>query len=126
MRKFSGRRSGHGRLALGLMVLMASLASATAANAAEGDRMQRSVTVSATGSVNAVPDIARISSGVVTEAVSAREALSANTALVRKLTDALKESGVAPADMQTSSITVSPRYVHNTEGRAPRIDGYSV
>lgn len=88
--------------------------------------MQRSVTVSATGSVNAVPDIARISSGVVTEAATAREALTANNALVRKLTDALKESGIASADMQTSSITVSPRYTHNAEGRAPRIDGYTV
>lgn len=100
--------------------------SAGRAEAAEESKLQRTISVSATGSVVAKPDMARISSGVVSEAKTAREALTANTAAMQKLIAALKEAGIAPADLQTSSINVQPRYTHYKDGHAPRIDGYSV
>lgn len=111
----------------GWIAAMAAIVMAAApAQAAGESRMQRTVTVTASGSVVAKPDMARISSGVVTEAPTAREALSANSAVVQKLTDALKQSGIAPADLRTASINVSPRYTHHMEGRTPQIEGYTV
>lgn len=117
----------------GLVATMALIAAAglatgstTMAVAAEENKVQRTITVSAEGSVVAKPDMARISSGVVTEARTAREALAANTAAMQKLVAALKAAGVAPADLQTASINVQPRYTHHRDGQAPRIDGYNV
>jgi len=88
--------------------------------------MQRTVTVSATASVSAKPDMARIMSGVQTEASSAREATAENTMIMANLIDGLKSLGIAEKDIQTSNFSVSPRYQHNREGGAPRIDGYQV
>lgn len=109
-----------------MTALAAGLLLAMPAGAAGESRMQRTVTVSAKGSVVAKPDVARISAGAVTEAASAREALTANSALIEKLIEALKRAGIAPADLKTQSLNVAPRYTHNPEGRAPQIDGYSV
>jgi uncharacterized protein YggE len=103
-----------------------ALSTVDMAQAAEEGKLQRTISVSAEGSVLARPDMARISSGVVSEAKTAREALTANTAAMQKLIAALKEAGIAPADLQTSSINVQPRYTHYKDGQAPRIDGYSV
>lgn len=88
--------------------------------------MQRHVTVSAEGSVSARPDMARVSSGVVSEAETAAAALSANSAAMEKLIAGLKAAGIAGEDIKTASFNVSPRYVHNRDGQPPRIDGYRV
>lgn len=88
--------------------------------------MLKTLTVSAVGSVTAKPDMARISSGVVSEAKTAREALSANNEATARLIAALKKAGIAAGDLQTSSINVSPRYSHSSQGRTPQIDGYAV
>lgn len=122
----------HGRIIPGRVLrtlaamLIVLLAGATAGQAASEGKMQRMITVTSSGGVSAKPDIARIQSGVVTEAKTARDALSANSATMEKLIAALKEAGIAAADLQTASINVSPRYTHHMEGRTPQIDGYTV
>lgn len=88
--------------------------------------MQRTVTVSASATVSAKPDMARILSGVQTEAVSAQSATSENTKVMANLVDGLKALGVEAKDIQTSNFSVQPRYQHNRDGRPPRIDGYQV
>ena len=92
--------------------------------AAEETRFRRSVNVAATGSVSGEPDIAHISTGVVSEAETAREAVSRNTAVMKKVVDGLKAAGVAAKDIQTSSFNVEPRYQHSDDGRPPAIIGY--
>ncbi|MBU2582309.1 MAG: SIMPL domain-containing protein [Alphaproteobacteria bacterium] len=92
-----------------------------------GDKdMQRTVTVSASASISAKPDMARITSGVQTEAASAKEAASANTKTMANLIDGLKSLGIEEKDIQTSNFSVNPRYQHSGDGRPPRIDGYQV
>lgn len=86
----------------------------------------RTITVSATGTAVAEPDIAIISTGVVSEAITAKDALAHNTADMRKVIDGLKASGIAAKDIQTSSFNVQPRYDNSKDGRAPRINGYRV
>lgn len=107
-------------LACGLL-----LASASSTRASEPPA-QRHVTVSASATVTAEPDIAMISTGVVTEAQSAREALSRNTAAMKGLIDSLKSAGVAPRDIQTTAFSVEPRYEQGKGPRPPAIVGYRV
>lgn len=86
----------------------------------------RHMTVSGEGRVTSKPDMARISSGVVTEAATAEAALTANSAAMEKLFAGLKSAGIAAEDIQTTSFNVAPRYQHERDGRPPRIDGYRV
>jgi uncharacterized protein YggE len=87
---------------------------------------QRSITVSASGTVSVEPDQARITSGVTADGATAREALTNNTAAMQKVIAALKESGIDPKDIQTASFRIEPRYTRPIEGQAAKIDGYSV
>jgi uncharacterized protein YggE len=88
---------------------------------------QPHLTVTGTGEVDAKPDMATITVGVVTEAESASAALEANTERMKKLFDDLQERGIAEKDMQTANFNVSPKYQHHPQGReAPKIVGYTV
>ena len=93
---------------------------------AQERRPDRSVSVSATGTVGAEPDMAHISTGVVSEAESAREALNRNSATMKKLIDGLKAKGIVEKDIQTTSINVEPRYQQFKDGRPATIAGYRV
>ncbi len=93
---------------------------------AEEIRMPRTVSVSATGTVTAEPDLAAISTGVVAEGETARAALSANTALMTKLIEGLKANGIAAKDIKTISFNVQPRYQSYKDGRPATINGYQV
>ncbi len=97
-----------------------------AAMAEEPKPTQRTVTVSASGEVSATPDIARVSSGVTTEADSARQALSANSEAMKALIAGLKSAGIEAKDIQTSSFLVEPRYTNPREGEPAVINGYRV
>jgi uncharacterized protein YggE len=98
-----------------------------AAMAAETDRaFERSVSVAATGSITVEPDIATIVAGVVAEGDTARDATSKNSALMGKLIEGLKSSGIAAKDIQTTAINVEPRYQNFKDGRPSVINGYRV
>ena len=94
--------------------------------AADGDKMERTVSVSATGSVMAEADVAQISAGVVTEADSAKDAMGRNSIVMTKLIDGLKAAGIQPKDIQTTTLNVEPRYTQPKDGRAATINGYRV
>jgi uncharacterized protein YggE len=57
------------------------------------------------------------SAGVVTTGVTAAEALGANSRQMERVIAALKRSGIADRDIQTSAISLSPRY-NNPEAEA--------
>lgn len=88
--------------------------------------MQRIVTVSATATVAAKPDQARITSGVVSEAETARDALSKNSDAMKKVIGELKAAGISAEDIQTSSFNVEPVTVYGRENVPPKITGYRV
>lgn len=91
-----------------------------------------SVTVEGRGEVSAAPDTAFITSGVTTQAPTAREALDANSAAMQALIEELRDAGIAERDIQTSNFSVNPNYVYSNvrddSGYTlpPRIDGYQV
>jgi len=79
--------------------------------------------VVATGEVSRVPDVAIISTGVVTRAAGASDALAQNAARLDRVRAALKRAGVADRDIQTSSVALNPDYVY-VDGQPPRLTGY--
>lgn len=93
---------------------------------AEDKPMNRVITVSATGNVEAVPDIAHVSSGVSTEAKTAREALTANTETMAKVIAGLKENGIEAKDIRTSNFTINPQMDYTGDGKPPVLRGYRV
>jgi uncharacterized protein len=112
--------------ALGALALLVAGSAAGPALAADADKaLERTVSVSATGSVAAEPDLATISTGVVSEAETAREALSRNTAAMAKVIEGLKALGIAAADIRTIAINAEPRY-RSAKDQAPTIIGYQV
>ncbi len=94
--------------------------------AAEEKPMERTVTVSATGTISATPDEASIATGVTSEAKTAREALSKNTEAMKKVIAELKTQSVEAKDIQTTQFNVEPVYVYPKEGQPPVITGYRV
>lgn len=77
----------------------------------------RTVSVSATGMADAVPDAARASLTVLaTDPKSAEAAQSAAAVSTTKVIDALKAAGVDEADIATQGINVGPSYVFDSDG----------
>lgn len=79
--------------------------------------------ISTEASVKAEPDLAMVSSGVVTSAKTADAAMKENATKMNAIFTALKKAGIADKDRQTSGITVNPQY-HYQENKAPVITGY--
>ncbi len=94
--------------------------------AADGDKMERTVSVSATGSVTVEADVAQILAGVVTEGDSAKDAIGRNNIVMTKLVTGLKAAGIQAKDIQTATLNVEPRYTQPKDGRAATINGYRV
>jgi uncharacterized protein YggE len=88
-------------------------------------RADGTITVSGTGLVAAVPDIATLSLGVTTEGPEAAEAMRRNGEAMAAVLAELAAQGVAERDVQTSSISLSPRWEpprpNETE---PRVSGF--
>ena len=66
--------------------------------------------INAEASVSREPDIAYLSAGVQVERKTAAEAMSAQAEAMNGVFDALKTAGVAAKDMQTSNLSLWPRY----------------
>lgn len=66
------------------------------------------ITVQGTGTVTSVPDQAQLSFGIESQGETARAALAANGAEMRRLIAALKAAGAK--DVKTQYVSVSPRY----------------
>lgn len=98
----------------------------TVPSRAEDKAMERTITVSATGTAEAEPDQARITSGVMTEAPTAREALTGNTEAMNKVISELKSKGIDAKDIQTASFNVEPVMDYSKDGQPPRLRGYRV
>jgi uncharacterized protein YggE len=89
---------------------------------------ERTVSVAATGFVSATPDALRISIGVITEAISAREALAENSKVFEAVLAGVKKLGVDVKDIATDRFQVSPIYKSSKAGSSydNRISAYRV
>ena len=81
------------------------------------------LSVSAEAETTRVPDIAHLSTGVVTQAADANAAMRANAEQMTKVVAAIREAGIAERDIQTSGVNLNPQY-HYRENQPPTITGY--
>jgi uncharacterized protein len=120
------------RLMLALIAIVSAIAAASPAPAAEtrqsGNNNSHWIEVSGEGAVRAPPDFALATLGVTTTGKSAGEAMAANAKAANALVSLIKSEGIAPADIQTSNISISPVFSQSprAEQNAPTITGYSV
>src|SRR5205085_3608570 len=63
--------------------------------------------ISATGEVSRVPDLAIISAGVVTRSASASGAIQQAATRMARVSEALRQAGIADRDIQTSNISLN-------------------
>lgn len=114
------------RLSTALISL--TLATALASPAFAAGTMQ----MSGHGEIMAKPDTAYVTSGVTSQAATAKDALAANTTDMTALIAVLKDAGVAEEDIQTSGFAVNPNYIYSDQRDAngyqlpPKISGYTV
>lgn len=81
------------------------------------------VSVSASAHSTRVPDVATISTGVVTQAADANSAMRQNAAQMEGVMQALRAAGIAQRDIQTSGINLNAQYRY-AENQPPTITGY--
>jgi len=67
---------------------------------------QRTLSVTGTGTINMVPDIAYINIGVHTEKPTAADAVAENNTQTQQVVDALKGAGVDVKDIQTTNFSI--------------------
>jgi uncharacterized protein len=120
---------------LPLLCIVASLLAPIGARGAEAietrpidANQDRWVEVSGEASVDVRPDFATVTLGVTTTGKDAREAVAANAKAVNALISALKGEGVAAADIQTSSLSITPQFSNSRSASQSdqSIVGYAV
>ena len=79
--------------------------------------------ISVRGEVKRVPDVAMISTGVITQSADAATVMRDNAARMSRVLAALKRAGVADKDVTTSAVNLSPQYRYNNN-QPPVITGY--
>jgi uncharacterized protein YggE len=105
------------------LVLMALLAVASASPAgAQIEKALNLITVTGEGEVAIVPDLAILGAGVTTTGKTAREASEANAKMMASVMAALKASGIAEQDVQTSWLSLHP--VRDNARNELRITGF--
>ena len=81
------------------------------------------LSVSAQAEARQVPDVATLSTGVVTQASDANAAMRANATQMDKVMAAIKAAGIVNHDIRTSGISLNPQYKY-VENQSPTITGY--
>ena len=101
-----------------LFVLCAAVVPLASVQAAE-----RLVTVTGEAAVAIAPDAAVIRIGVGSQEKTEREASDANARQMTAVLAAIKDSGIAERDIQTSRLSLQPQYDPNKSGTA-RLTGF--
>jgi uncharacterized protein len=101
-----------------LLVLLGAALTFAPVHAAE-----KTVTVTGEATVGVAPDTAIIRIGVNSQEKTAREAGEANARQMTSVLAAIKASGIAERDIQTSRLSLQPQYDPN-KGGTPRLTGF--
>lgn len=95
------------------------------ATAADPAPAQRTISVAGEGKAAAAPDMAVVTIGVQSEAPTAAAALRQNSADMTATIETLKELGVADRDIQTSGLSINPRYDYENNRSRPKVIGFT-
>ncbi|HTY91902.1 MAG TPA: SIMPL domain-containing protein [Methanocella sp.] len=112
-----------------LAIILAIMGSASADDTPLAASKDKTVSVTGTGSVYATPDIAKFSTGVVTEADTSADAMQKNAQLMDSVVSAIKRAGIPDKDIRTGRISLEPVYNYYSQPSGstekPKIVGYS-
>jgi len=121
---FPSHRRATAALLLASLLLAGAAAAQTAPIAAPMISSDGTLlSVSAQAEARQVPDVATLSTGVVTQASDANAAMRANAMQMDKVMAAIKAAGIADRDIRTSGISLNPQYKY-VENQSPSITGY--
>jgi uncharacterized protein len=112
-----------GALVVAVAALSVHVGPTAAAQVNPADPATHTISVSASGKVTIVPDVARVNLGVTITKPSVKAARSSAAAAMNKVIDAVKRLGIADADIQTVGLNLYPQY---TNGSPARISGYTI
>ena len=98
------------------LLVLAFATTALPLPAAGQQATERFITVVGEGAAGVVPDIAVIQAGVTTQGKTARTASEANSKVMAEVHAALKASGIAERDVQTSQFSIRPVRDSRREG----------
>ena len=115
-----------GALAIGALIVAVAALSvrsgpAVGAPSADGEPALHTITVTGTGSVTRVPDVARVSVGVSVTKASVKGARDSAGKSMQAVIAAIKAMGIDEKDIKTISIDLSPEYSNSS---TPKIVGY--
>ena len=105
------------------LFLAAALALPLAGPALAETPMPPTISVTGEGVIQTAPDLATLSIGVTTQGATAAEALAANTTAMNAVLARMATAGIAPRDMQTSSLSLNPNWT-GYDSSTPTISGY--
>lgn len=81
------------------------------------DNYPREITISGEGRVFAVPDIALIQFGVVSEGTKIGDIVKENTEKMNSILKEIKDLGIEEKDIKTTTYSLSPRYEWTEDGK---------
>lgn len=111
-----------GAIVVAVAALTVHAGPATAAPTAS-DPATHTITVSGSGKVTVVPDVARVTLGVVMNQSTVKAARSSAAQAMTDIIAAVKNLGVTDADIQTSGLSLYPQYA---PGSSSRVTGYQI
>ena len=106
-------------------ILFALLVAVLTAASLPAQALEHLVTVNGEASVSVAPDMVMIRIGVSSQGKNARAASEANAKQMTKVLNAIKASGIAARDIQTSRLSLQPQYDASKPGAA-RLTGFRV
>ncbi len=111
-----------------VMYALCTLLIVASPSLADENETTATISITGVGETSASPDIARITSGVISQAKTAANALQTNSAAMSKIIGGLKVAGIAAEDIQTSGFSVNPTLYYDQKNRQnpPKITGYQV
>jgi uncharacterized protein YggE len=95
----------------------------TGAPATGSTPAEHTITVSASGKVTIVPDVARVNLGVTVTRPTVKAAREAGAKSMTDIIAAIKSLGIADADIQTTNLSLYAQYGN---GSTPRVVGYQM
>ncbi|GAB4386390.1 SIMPL domain-containing protein [Albidovulum sp.] len=107
-----------------IALLIPLVLSAAALRAEPAAPMPATITVTGEGNVERAPDLATVFLGVVSEERTATAALAQNSQRLGAVMRSLTESGIEARDIQTSGLSLGPRYRYDDKGGPPVVTGY--
>jgi uncharacterized protein YggE len=112
-------------------LLLATAITAAPLAAAAAEPPVPTLSVQAIGTVEAAPDTAVVTVGVMSQSKTAGPALTENNARMRKLMEDLRGAGIEARDLATSGFTIEPVVVYpppaaDGSQEPPRVTGYRV